>query len=120
MKLAKAQKPDFGKIIANMILEETNQRKSQRGEGVEGQGKEREQINSSRASYVRRGPVPLSQCQSTRYFSNFSCEALDDGNYGVFQRVPRTGGMPSRFSDFIPKEAFESYQIDHKSMGSMG
>lgn len=41
MKLAKAQKPDFGKIIANMILEETNKWKSQRGEGVEGQGKER-------------------------------------------------------------------------------
>lgn len=105
-----------------MILEETKKQKPQHGEGVEGQGKERErkQINFPHISYVRLGFVPLSGCQPTRGFPTFSCETIDDGNYGVFQRVPCTGGIPSRFSDFIPKEAFESQQINHKSMGSMG
>ena len=119
MKLAKAQKPDFGRIIANRILEETNKRKSQRAEGVEGQGKGREQIESSHASCVRRGVVPLSRCQPTRYFSTFGCGTVDDGNYEIHQPVPRTGGLPSRFSNFIPNEAVESYQIDRKSIGSM-
>ena len=119
MKLAKAQKPDFGRIIASRVLEETNKRKSQLVEEVDGQGKEWEQINLSHTSYVRRGLVPLSRCQPTRYSSAFGCETVDDGNYEIHQPVPRTGGMPSRFSDFIPKEAFESYQIDHKSIGSM-
>ena len=120
IKLAKAQKPDLGRTIANMILEETDKRKSQRGEEIEGQEKEREQIDISHDSYIRRQPVPLSRCQPTRYFPTFSCEIIDGGNYGVFQRVPCTGRMPSRFSDSIPEEAFESYQIDHKRMDSTG
>ena len=58
IKLAKAQKPDLGRTIANMILEETDKRKSQRGEEIEGQEKEREQIDISHDSYIRRQPVP--------------------------------------------------------------
>lgn len=103
-----------------MILEETDKRKSQRGKELEGQGKEREQIIFSHDSYVRREPVPLSRYQPTRYFPTFSCETIDGGNYGVFRRVPRTGGMPSRFSDFTPGGAFDSYQIDHKRMDPLG
>ena len=50
----------------------------------------------------------------------FSCETTGDGHYGVFERIPCTEAVPSRFSDFISQEAFESYQVDHKSMESMG
>ena len=68
MRLAKVQKPDFGKIIANMILEETKKQKPQHGEGVEGKGKKREreqeQINFSHTSSVRRGPVQFSRFRS--------------------------------------------------------
>lgn len=65
MKLAKAQKPEFGQFITNKILDETDERKTKRGEGVKGQPKEREQINSSHETYVRRRPVPSPQCQAT-------------------------------------------------------
>ena len=70
MRLAKVQKPDSGKIIANMILEETKKQKRQPGEGVEGKGKKREQeqeqeqTNSPHTSCSRRGPVPFPQFRS--------------------------------------------------------
>ena len=62
LNFTKAQEPDFGQIITNEILEETSEREIQRREEVEGQPKEREQINSSHESYVRRRPVPKPRC----------------------------------------------------------
>ena len=68
MRFAKVQKPDFGRIIANTILEETKKQKPQHGEDVEGRGKKREreqeQIDFPHTSCVRQGPVPLSRFRS--------------------------------------------------------
>ena len=60
LNYTKAQKPDFGQIIANEILEETSERKIQRRKEVKSQPKEREQIYSSHGSYLQRRTVPNS------------------------------------------------------------